>query len=161
MNYKFLLLIVLCFSLISIKLNSQNLLIETTDGELITEQLDSVQKLSFPDDKLLFSMRDNTTNSYSLTSIRKLYFDLSVGFDENEMSTMKNIPGIFPNPVFNYIEITNLTKNLTDVFIFSIQGDRLRHTQVSSRHNRIDVADLGKGIYFLRINNQTLKFIKL
>jgi len=64
---------------------------------------------------------------------------------------------VFPNPANEFIKISNIL-NLTDYEIFNVQGYKV----LSGRYNAnqsIDIKELKSGIYFIKINDKTLKFI--
>ncbi|NRA12146.1 MAG: T9SS type A sorting domain-containing protein [Crocinitomicaceae bacterium] len=66
---------------------------------------------------------------------------------------------LFPNTAVNSIEISGLTKQ-QNYNIYTMQGDELLKGSVSP-NEKISVAELTNGIYFLKINNGvSLKFIK-
>ncbi len=65
---------------------------------------------------------------------------------------------IYPNPVRDYLTINHISGSIKDkIEIISIAGKKLFE---SDYKDRIDVSLLHSGSYFLRINNQTIKFIK-
>jgi len=161
MKNKVFLLVVLCFGSISLPIYSQGLFIETHDGIILSKQLESVNSLSFPNHNLVVENIDNTTHSFNLLSLKKIYFDASSVTVEEEQSLNANKPGLFPNPVSSYITITQLPAEAQEVQIYSAQGKQLITTQVSATQNQIQVEILNPGLYFLRIENQTLKFVKL
>ncbi len=75
--------------------------------------------------------------------------------EEYEVSTIV----VYPNPVKNHFIIpqTNTDKPIKTIEIVSLTGQKVFE---SDYKDRIDVSQLHSGSYFLRINNQTIKFIK-
>lgn len=64
-----------------------------------------------------------------------------------------------PNPSTNFIQISGLQK-LESYSIFSVLGKEIVKGSVADKE-RIDIQNLNKGLYLLKINNgNTLKFIK-
>jgi len=59
---------------------------------------------------------------------------------------------IFPNPVENIISIIHSGNLPTTVVIYSIEGKLVRQELV--KENQIDISNLSKGIYILRLTNQ-------
>lgn len=68
-----------------------------------------------------------------------------------------NKPMISPNPVKSNLKIIGLENTNTKISIFNIHGQLILSTNIN--HN-IDVAHLKTGIYFARVENQTLRFVK-
>jgi aminopeptidase N len=65
---------------------------------------------------------------------------------------------IYPNPVQNEISIRGLTKN-QPYEIYSIEGKLIRSGMISSK-NTINVNKISKGVYLLKLNGESIKFIK-
>ena len=67
---------------------------------------------------------------------------------------------IFPNPVSDILYINGIN-NAKDIRIFDVTGKTVLIPQSSFLNtNQIDVSALSKGIYFLKVDNQVVKFIK-
>jgi len=66
---------------------------------------------------------------------------------------------IYPNPVVDYIVISqdHIVSLSSTIEVLSVDGKKVLECEYSER---IDVSMLHSGSYFLRINNQTIKFIK-
>lgn len=64
---------------------------------------------------------------------------------------------LFPNPALFDIEIVGLDRP-TEGYIFDAIG---RFQNRFYTQNRIDITHLSAGVYFIQINNNSLKFIKL
>lgn len=68
---------------------------------------------------------------------------------------------MFPNPVLDYITIKGID-NAKNIVIINMEGQEILKTDFK---DRLDVTQLQKGVYFLRINDTygksySLKFIK-
>ena len=63
---------------------------------------------------------------------------------------------IFPNPMTDFFEVKNVEDNIEGV-IFNSLGQFIRLVNI---RNIVPVGDLPQGIYFLKLKNQTVKFIK-
>jgi uncharacterized protein (TIGR02145 family) len=66
---------------------------------------------------------------------------------------------MYPNPTINYIVIEELTNENT-IEIVNLQGQIVRKLNISSIKTTIDVSDLSKGIYAVRIKSKKGIFIK-
>lgn len=72
----------------------------------------------------------------------------------------KNQLKVYPNPAQNSLAI-DLTDQKTAVYaLFSITGRKIESGKFSSLNNHLDISELYPGIYFLQIENQTIKLIK-
>lgn len=66
----------------------------------------------------------------------------------------------FPNPAHNELTI-NTTGNITNVTIISLSGQTIYDHQFASSTVNVDITDLPKGIYFLKVNStEVKKFLK-
>lgn len=79
----------------------------------------------------------------------------NVGLEEQ-----KNITALFPNPATDYITLNRLTTENTLVSIVDISGRLVRTKQLYHSSERIDLSSLKSGVYFLRYEKETLRFIK-
>ncbi len=66
---------------------------------------------------------------------------------------------IYPNPTNHKIYINGLNTSET-IQIYSITGQKLLKTLINNNSYSLDVSKLSNGIYFIKIKNQVLKFIK-
>jgi hypothetical protein len=65
---------------------------------------------------------------------------------------------IYPNPAGNYITIESENSDLLNIEILDITGKGL--ITLKNSNKIIDISWLKSGIYFIRINEKTLKFVK-
>jgi len=83
----------------------------------------------------------------------------NVGINENEHSNLF----IYPNPTNEELRITNYELRMGDVEIFDIMG-RMQNAECRMQNAEeemvINISHLQAGIYFLKIDNQTIKIIK-
>jgi arabinogalactan endo-1,4-beta-galactosidase len=83
---------------------------------------------------------------------------LDLGSFEIENNQLFNV---YPNPSTNVITIKALKKSLTSVKIFDILGKEIKSINAEGIFKSIDVSNLKKGIYTLKINNlESIKFLK-
>lgn len=148
--------LILCFA--SVKLVGQSIVIETQNGDLTYEKLDMIRGFTFLDNNMVMSLSGSSTLSFNLLTLKKLYFDLTTGTEEYEISGTEMV--LYPNPVTSSFKIKNAPEEETSAYIYSIQGTKVFQAKVSYEDCEFIVSRLPKGIYFLRIGNQTLKFIK-
>jgi CubicO group peptidase (beta-lactamase class C family) len=81
----------------------------------------------------------------------------SIGVDQFEA---ENIP-IYPNPSSDVLNIPEcLSKNGCKIEIFSVSGKKLKTIYQNSKDTQIEIQELKTGIYILRIDGLSYKFIK-
>lgn len=158
MFQKITLIAIAAFSMACITLRAQSLVVETFNGGLASEDLGAVQNFTFPGHNLAIGTDDGIT-SYSLLSVKKIYFSPATATVGPAASDAEM--ALFPNPGTGAIRITNAPDKPTTLTAFSIQGAKALQVQVSASDSEIDVSRLPAGLYIIRIGGQALKFIKL
>ena len=91
--------------------------------------------------------------SWEITSIR-VY---GIGTDdvaENEATTIS----LYPNPATNVVSIN--AENAAEVQIIDMAGRTVMSVNVVEGENTISVADLNRGVYFVKMNGAVVKFVK-
>ena len=90
----------------------------------------------------------------------------SNGIDENcdgadATTAIKNIPfstvNIFPNPAHEFIEIQGENKDAIEVY--NVDGRKITYKELTK--NKIDISNLAKGIYLIKVGNNMGKFLKI
>jgi len=64
---------------------------------------------------------------------------------------------IYPNPVNDKLFSSNFTG---EFLIHDVTGKSVIQGSISSTNSSVDVSELSKGIYFIKTDNTTTKFIK-
>ena len=110
----------------------------------------------------------NANNIYTLAFIQRtdtkevLNAGRSVRVVENPSGVneiMADEFSIYPNPVFDELQIIKLKlQTEQSIVIFDLAGRKILEQKIYQ--NRIDVSQLSKGIYFLKLNNTVKKFLK-
>jgi len=154
------LMVILLFRFTMPELKAQNLIIQQNNGSVNYETLSSVQKLSFLDGNLVVAFKSGSNDSYGLSTITKLYFDVHTSVSESTSQQSTQLT-VFPNPVNNELSVQNMPEGATLVYIYRIDGELVFRTQVSSGNETIDVSNLQSGLYILIAKGCTAKFIKL
>jgi hypothetical protein len=67
---------------------------------------------------------------------------------------------IYPNPANEYINIENLNRNNTEIFIFDISGKMVKNIITKSDMERIDISEFQRGVYIVKSLHFTAKFVK-
>jgi len=69
---------------------------------------------------------------------------------------------IYPNPVINNVQLIVNNKQLNKtVQLLTLDGEIVKQFNISNLHTTINLVDLKKGIYFIKIENRIYKIIKI
>lgn len=160
MRKKFTFLIILNLVVI-IGIQAQNLVLKAKDGTITTKQLGTVKRITFSNNNLLVNYQSGPVETYPLTSLSILSFKSTVtGVDQSSLSGTR-IMMIYPNPVKDVINLVNAPDTEFTASIYRMNGVLVLSTQVISTRKSINVSYLSGGLYLLKVNDQTFKFIKL
>ena len=139
---------------------AQSVIVKQFDGTENTELLTTVRNLSFSGSDLVLTFTSGSTDIYSLSTVRKIYFDTNISVNENtELSG--NSLHIFPNPAGNSITVQSVSNKVSIVNIYRTDGSLVISQVVSTESQTLDISQLSSGLYLLTMNGQSAKFIKL
>ena len=125
------------------------------NGDEQIYQLNENDRISFPNDETLVITQNGTDIQIPISEIRKITFDEVLATAENEA---KNI-GIFPNPADNSFTVSGINE-VRQLKIYSIDGRLVKQETVGCGQS-IDITELPQGLYYVNINKQNFKLIKL
>lgn len=102
------------------------------------------------------------TFSENITDLKNISYDyrvnVLVSIDDDKI-TLSNVGNIFPNPVNSIINISSFADiNVESISIYDITRLKVLDTKYS---DQIDVSQLQPGTYFIRIGNNSYKFVKV
>jgi hypothetical protein len=146
--------------------NAQRMVVDTGDGSDTLDIVNTLQKFSFSDDNLLVDLIGGSVKTYNLAGVRKISFvtdgsiDVPTAITDPELSSAQGI-SLYPNPAENMLYLKNLPEGISLCSIYTAAGILVLSVQTSGEGNSINISNLPKGLYLIRINNQALKFIKL
>ena len=129
--------------------------ITKTDGCELLYDLDESDRISFPNDEILVITQNGSDIQIPISEIRKVTFDEILATADNVTESI----GIFPNPVSSTFAISGIN-GFQQLSIYSIDGRLVRHDTIGNGQN-IDISELPQGLYYVNINKQNLKLIKL
>ncbi|OQX77860.1 MAG: hypothetical protein B6D61_06540 [Bacteroidetes bacterium 4484_249] len=73
-------------------------------------------------------------------------------FSTNENIFKANKIKLFPNPANDYVNIELFSKaNISFIEIINLQGRIVKSQRVANNQNTVDVRDLSKGVYLIRM----------
>lgn len=135
-----------------------NGLIGTNDTALVANRC-YIKSPFDNDDAIYFGGFDpNGNTSTNMAWIyRKDYQTNSVG----ELLQQKCNVTVFPIPAFDFLNVETKSNECNQYEIISILGKTLQSGIVCSGKQIIDVSELPSNIYFIRIGNEIVKFIKI
>jgi hypothetical protein len=141
-------------------LMAQSLIVRLNNGNENSRQVSSLQKLSFVDGNLIISYKADSTASFPLADIQKVYFG-SVTLVPEAVPFTTNRLTIYPNPVGQELNLLNIPANTSQIFIYRMDGKMMLKMLVSNESETINVSSLASGMYLLVANGESVKFIKL
>lgn len=146
----------------TIQAQVNSLVIKTTDGTESVKQLSTVQQLSFYGGNLMLKYLSGTSDAFTLSNIKVLYFkSLTNGIDNPVTLTNSDGVMVYPNPAGDVIYVRNIPNGRSQIAIFRMDGTLTMNATVTTDPGAINVSPLERGLYFLRINGQSFKIIKL
>ncbi|MCF8360147.1 MAG: CotH kinase family protein [Prolixibacteraceae bacterium] len=66
---------------------------------------------------------------------------------------------LYPNPATGWIIIDGMDEDQNSVDVFSIRGERIKHSSVSGKTCRLDISELNPGLYLVRAGNRSARLI--
>ncbi len=147
----------LCIATLPIKAQT-SIIFSFNDGTQQGNLLSSFKKVTFASGNLLLNNNDLTTNSFAVASIAKLTFGIYSGFAEVKADNRKM--KVSPCPASDFIQLTNAPENRLTIQIFRTDGALLENKELLDNSEKIDIRKLNKGVYFIKVNDQTIKFVK-
>lgn len=143
-------------------LNAQSLVLKAVDGTENAKQLAILKKISFSNSNLLVDYKNGSTDTYSLSNVRKVYFKSATTATEIPILSENTAKlTVYPNPVRDVLYLQNAPEGNFTAYIYRMDVVLMTAIEVSAGSKSINVAHLSGGLYLLKINNQTCKFIKL
>ena len=94
-------------------------------------------------------------------------WDATVTCEDNTPTNVEEINNfnfnIYPNPAKNNLQIRINNDQLTSnsIIIYNVYGKLVKQQNIKNTDINIDISDLSKGVYFIKLNNISKKFIKL
>ncbi len=154
-KHLFLILTVMIIHTVS-NLQAQTMNILLLNGNSQNYSITSTSKIYFSSSNLVYN---NVNSSTPIEQIRKITFTTASKIDEVN-SNRKQLT-INPNPAKDFIAITNAPDENSTLSIYSLTGAIMFVKSLNSSSNTVDISTLPKGVYVVKIQNLTAKFIKL
>ncbi len=159
-HYKVVFFLLLLWGWINNNTNAQNFEIKFSDGSVVSQDISLLGSFKFPDNLLQVNYLSGTKTSYELSTVSTVYFgDTSTSIEDNLSSDDQEI-SVYPNPASDIIYLKNMTETGMYLSIYKIDGNLIQREIISDANQSVDISNLTKGIYIVRINNRTIKLIK-
>ncbi|MFC4162167.1 T9SS type A sorting domain-containing protein [Epilithonimonas zeae] len=116
--------------------------------------IDMLGSYGFTCDDVNIITEELTTSGYTLPAYQCV--NLAVA------DVSKNSVSVYPNPVTENLTVSMNFKKAETAEIYSLEGRKISETNINSNNNVINVSNLNKGVYLLKIKGTDIvqKFIK-
>jgi hypothetical protein len=151
---KILMMLFLATALFTAK--AQSIVIQSQEGSEQTISLSDIQKITFSDGYLVLNYNGGTTQSYAVSTLRKLSFNSTSSTIENALAESVHF---FYQATDQHLYFHNLPDSKSSVTVFRTDGILVIQTTIFS-DGTIDASSLPTGIYLVKVNNQVYKFQK-
>ena len=152
---------VVCLSFLGLgHVSAKVMQIHFNEGQPLSEtELSLIDKITFTETGFSLQLTDNATESYGYGKVEKITFsDFSSIAKIGTESNLQLL--ISPNPVDDIIRIIGYdSTEPVQLSIYSLDGEEVMRVD-NWQGEPIDASLLSAGIYILRINTTTIKFIK-
>lgn len=125
---------------------------KSSDTEVI--EFSKLDKITFEDTTVKFLKTDGTSTSASMGDINRIYFSI--------YNTIENLEAQ-ENDIISFISNDNIAVNCNAgeiITIYDIIGHQLLCMRQKSDNGIISIAHLPRGLYIIRANDQTVKFVR-
>ena len=151
-------LILACFVSVCQAEELSTLIAITADGSELVYELATVQKITFVQDAESSSMTIDRKDIHpDVTGVRCVLFGVRnlLPTELESVADSETKVYAFPNPVQNELRVVGVEENV-ELTVYNLNGQCV----LQSKGNSLDVSLLSANTYFLKVNNQILKFIK-
>ena len=109
----------------------------------------------------IYYLRAYATNSEGTSYGNQITFSTSISSVSEQVNNKNDyFDFITPNPASDFIYLPETNNLIKEATIYSIFGEKVMQLN-NSQSNIVDISGLSKGVYFLRINNKSYKFVKI
>lgn len=122
-------------------------------------QLNALNRITFSNTDLILNYLAGTNDNIATSSIQSIIFGTNTGIKNIQVD--KNTLSIYPNPSNDFIFLKNGLETNVNISIYSVSGYQIMSLQNYSVNDPINISQLNKGIYIIKINNKALKLSKL
>ena len=132
-------------------------------GENERYDTEDLRKISFDGDKVTAEWLNGDTKTYDLSSMQRILFSEPAQGELTEAESQMANQGIslllYPNPVSEVLFISGLPEG-ANVELLNSNGSSIKPLNSNGTTLQTEVSALNAGIYFVKVNNKVVKFIK-
>jgi len=135
----------------------ENIIVQQKDGTKSSCTLSSVRKITFSGSSMSVIQTDATKTDYTISTVQNLQFGNSTtAIKEASTAGLKG----YPNPAKDVFNVEGINK-VESIALYNIAGNELPLSYRQETNGlQIKTTNLPKGLYLLRVNNQTLRIQK-
>ena len=133
--------------------SAQQMLIEKNGYENEIISLDNLKQITFNGTTVNIEQADGTESSTSMEDISRIYF--------GDFSSIGNISG--QSNLVDYVSSDGIAVNSpagTTVTIYSVTGTQMLTARLETEGGYISTAGIPQGVYIIKADEQTAKFIR-
>lgn len=158
-QFYFRLLVLLLATAVNYAHAQNSLITKHKDGSQSGTLVNNIDRITFSSGNLVIKKKDATSSSMMISDIDKMSFGIYSGIVEvpNIGSSLQ----IYPNAATSYIMLKNAPEGEIKIAVYSMTGTLLKSIKLGSASQQIDISKLTNGLYLLKVNTTTFKFMKL
>lgn len=120
--------------------------------------LSEIKKIAFLEDETETIFSDGRVLYHPFSSLQRIYFTENESTDVSDVIPQKELL-LYPNPVVEKIYLSGLD-GFSSISVISSKGILIKQMESNEEKIEIPVSELTPGIYYLKINDNAIKFIK-
>lgn len=132
----------------------QSLVINDKEGGTVELGLDKLRKITFKNGNLVATYQDGSTNSYVLSAIEKMNFSNLTGVE-----TVEVMVGHLAYSAQSGIAVVANSEG-SKFSVYNLSGKVVLQKTIGSQIETIDLGELQKGLYLLRLDSKTIKIVR-
>ena len=127
----------------------------SSSKQLMSVNLSDVKSIGFADGNMIVTLADETTKSVGLTTTTVLQFEGDV---TAIAPVVGGADGIEVKYVGGLVSATGLAEP-ADAAVYNVSGQKVLNLRAWDG-SPVSTAELGCGVYILKVNNKSIKFVK-
>ena len=152
--------LVLFFASGTVWIIGQDLVVHLANGTEESNIINTISNITVTDGSFVINFVGGTDESFELSDISKIDFSNTItGVSDLKMNKDDNTVSIFYNRSDESLNITG-NKIAGNLEIYNMNGVKAMETVIEIGNSTISINQLSRGIYIVRINNQTVKIAK-
>ena len=127
----------------------------SSSKQLLSLSLSDVKSISFAEGDMVVTLADETTKTVGLTTTTMLQFE---GDATAIAPVASGADGLEVKYVGGFVSATGLTAP-ADAAVYSVSGQKVMSVHAWDG-SPVSTAELGCGVYIMKVNNKSIKFVK-